>query len=51
MTDFGSTRHGIDRLWNEIDRREADFIETVAELVRRPGPLGAFVLDWCGVAS
>jgi hypothetical protein len=51
MADSGSTRQAIGRLWTEIDRREADFIETVAELVRRPGPLGAFVLDWCGVAS
>jgi hypothetical protein len=51
MTDSDSPGHAIDRLWTEIDRREADFIETVAELVRRPGPLGAFLLDWCGVAS
>jgi acetylornithine deacetylase len=31
----------IARLWTEIDRREDELIETVAELVRRPSPLGA----------
>jgi hypothetical protein len=51
MTDSGSTRLAIDRLCTEIDRREDELIETVGELVRRPDPLGAFVLDWCGVAS
>jgi acetylornithine deacetylase/succinyl-diaminopimelate desuccinylase-like protein len=35
------TRHAVDRLWAEIDRRDDDLIETVAELVRRPSPLGA----------
>ena len=51
MCYSGPTRHGIDCFWTEIDRREVELIETVAELVRRPRPLGAFVLDWCGVAS
>jgi acetylornithine deacetylase len=41
MTTGESTRNAIDRLWDEIDRREDDLIETVAELVRRPSPLGA----------
>src|SRR5215210_2453884 len=41
MTDSRSTRHAIDGLWTEIDRREDELIETVAELVRRPSPLGA----------
>jgi acetylornithine deacetylase/succinyl-diaminopimelate desuccinylase-like protein len=41
MTETGPTRHAIDRLWAEIDRREDELIETVAELVRRPSPLGA----------
>ena len=40
MTDSGSPGHAIDRLWTEIDRREDELIETVAELVRRPSPLG-----------
>src|SRR5215207_11613607 len=40
MTDSDSPGHAIDRLWTEIDRREDEFIETVAELVRRPSPLG-----------
>jgi acetylornithine deacetylase len=30
----------IDRLWSEIDRRQDELVETVAELVRRPSPLG-----------
>ena len=30
----------IDRLWTEIDRRQDELVETVAELVRRPSPLG-----------
>ena len=41
MTDSGPTRHAIDRLWTEIDRREDELVETVAELVRRPSPLGS----------
>src|SRR5215213_11086771 len=41
MTVDAITRHAIDRLWTEIDRREDELIETVAELVRRPSPLGA----------
>src|ERR671914_552086 len=41
MTDSRPTRHVIDRLWSEIDRREDEFVETVAGLVRRPSPLGA----------
>src|SRR5215204_7330429 len=40
MTDSGSPGHTIDRLWTEFDRREDELIETVAELVRRPSPLG-----------
>ena len=36
-----SMQRAIDRLWAEIDRREDELIETVAELVRRPSPLGA----------
>ena len=51
MSDSGPTCEAIDRLWTGIDRREDELIETVAELVRRPRPIGAFVLDWCGVAS
>ena len=51
MSDSGPTREAIDRLWTEFDRREVELIETVAELVQRPRPLGAFVLDWCGLAS
>ena len=51
MIDSGPTREAIDLPWTEIDRREVELIETVAELVRRPRPLGAFVLDWSGVAS
>lgn len=30
----------VERLWNEIEQREDEIIETVAELVRRPSPLG-----------
>jgi acetylornithine deacetylase len=41
VTESKFTRHAIDRLWGEIDRREDELIETVAELVRRPSPLGA----------
>src|SRR5918995_1101781 len=41
MTDSDSPGPHIDRLWTEIDRREDELIETVAELVRRPSPLGA----------
>jgi acetylornithine deacetylase len=33
-------QNAIDRLWLEIERREDELIETVAELVRRPSPLG-----------
>jgi acetylornithine deacetylase len=40
MTDSRPTRHAIDRLWTEIDSREDELIDTVAELVRRPSPLG-----------
>ena len=40
MTDSDPPGHAIDRLWTEIDRREDELIETVAELVRRPSPLG-----------
>jgi len=35
-----ATRNSIDRLWTEIDRREDELIETVAELVRHPSELG-----------
>src|SRR5215216_3333614 len=41
MTVDGTARYAIDCLWTEIDRREDELIETVAELVRRPSPLGA----------
>ena len=41
MTSDETTHQAIDRLWTEIDRREDELIETVAELVRRPSPLGA----------
>ena len=41
MTTPEMTRAAIDRLWAEIDRREDELAETVAELVRRPSPLGA----------
>src|SRR3954465_3968291 len=41
MTVDTTAREAIDRLWTEIDRREDDLIETVAELVRRPSPLGS----------
>ena len=34
------TTAAIDRLWSEIDRRQDELVETVAELVRRPSPLG-----------
>ncbi len=40
MTTDEKTRQAIDRLWAEIDRREDELIETVAELVKRPSPLG-----------
>ncbi|MGH2616500.1 MAG: ArgE/DapE family deacylase [Thermomicrobiales bacterium] len=40
MTADETTHKAIDRFWAEIDRREDDLIETVAELVRRPSPLG-----------
>jgi acetylornithine deacetylase len=36
-----TTRRAIDRFWGEIDLREEEFVESVAELVRRPSPLGA----------
>ena len=36
-----TTQQAIDRLWAEIDRREDELIETVAELVKRPSPLAA----------
>lgn len=35
-----TTQKAIDRLWAEIERREDELIETVAELVRRPSLLG-----------
>ena len=41
MTVDETTSNAIERLWDEIDRREDELIETVAELVRRPSPLGA----------
>jgi acetylornithine deacetylase len=41
MTVDETTHLAIDRLWAEIDRREDELSETVAELVRRPSPLGA----------
>jgi acetylornithine deacetylase len=41
VTTNQMTQAAIDRLWAEIDRREDELIETVAELVRRPSPLGA----------
>ena len=41
MTVAETTSQAIERLWAEIDRREDELIETVAELVRRPSPLGA----------
>jgi hypothetical protein len=40
MSDSGPTCEAIDRLWTGIDRREDELIETVAELVRRPRPIG-----------
>ncbi len=40
MTTTDTTQQAIDRLWAEIERREDEIIETVAELVRRPSPLG-----------
>ncbi len=40
MDSDETPRNAINRLWSEIDRREDDFIETVAELVRRPSELG-----------
>lgn len=40
MTTDEATGRAIDRLWAEIERREDEIIETVAELVRRPSPLG-----------
>ena len=40
MNETQATQHAIDRLWEEIDRRESELIETVAALVRRPSPLG-----------
>jgi len=46
------TNQAIDRLWHEIERREDELIETVAELVRIPSPLGeeapiqAYVADY-----
>lgn len=40
MTTNNTTQDAIDRLWVEIDRREDQLIETVAELVQRPSPLG-----------
>ncbi len=40
MTTDDTTREAIDRLWTEIDRREDELIEAVAELVRRPSELG-----------
>jgi acetylornithine deacetylase len=36
-----TTLRAVHRLWAEIDRHEDELIETVAELVRRPSPLGA----------
>ncbi len=43
MTTDEATQKAIDHLWAEIDRREDELIETAAELVRRPSPLGAEV--------
>jgi hypothetical protein len=51
MSDSGPTSEAIDRLWTEIDRCEYELGDGLDELVRRPRPLGPFVLDWCGVAS
>src|SRR3954469_9165095 len=41
MTVDTTARQAIDRLCNEIDRRVDELIEAVAELVRRPSPLGS----------
>ena len=40
MTAEDANRHAIDRLWQEIERREDELVATVGELVRRPSPLG-----------
>lgn len=40
MTTDAATEQAIKRLWGEIERREDELIETVAELVRRPSLLG-----------
>jgi acetylornithine deacetylase len=40
VTADETTQKAIDQLWEEIERREDDLIETVAELVRRPSLLG-----------
>ncbi len=34
MATDGKTAQAIERLWSEIERREDEIIETVAELVR-----------------
>src|SRR5215212_7442061 len=41
MTVEATTRQAIERLWSEIDQRQEELAEAVAELVRRPSPLGA----------
>src|SRR3712207_5549670 len=41
MTESQLNRRAIDRLWTEIDWRADELAETVAELVRRPSPLGS----------
>jgi acetylornithine deacetylase len=40
VTADETTQKAIERLWAEIERREDDLVETVAELVRRPSLLG-----------
>jgi acetylornithine deacetylase len=41
MMANATTQQAIDRVWAEIERREDELIDLVAELVRRPSPLGA----------
>ncbi|MCC7023699.1 MAG: ArgE/DapE family deacylase [Thermomicrobiales bacterium] len=40
MSTNPTTTRAIERLWQEIERREGELVETVAELVRHPSPLG-----------
>ncbi len=40
MTDKSGLDKSVARLWEEIENREEEIVETVAELVRRPSPLG-----------